>query len=102
VGEPTGTLVRLHKAVEDELVELGFKKEGRPFRPHLTIGRVHRKASQGDRQDLGELIVGSNEGRLGDMTVTSVNVMRSDLRPSGAVYTALAQVPLPGEGHDLL
>jgi 2'-5' RNA ligase len=102
VREPTGTLARLHEAVENELVELGFKKEGRPFRPHLTVGRIHRKASRSDQQDLGELIARSSEGLLGDMTVTLVNVMRSDLRPSGAIYTALAQLPLPGGGHDLL
>lgn len=101
VYEPTGTLARLQQAVEGELVNLDFKREDRAFRPHLTVGRVQRKASRSDQQRLGEVIAGRKEGSLGSMTVTSVNVMRSDLRPTGAVYTALAQMPLPGERHDL-
>ena len=101
VREPTGTLARLEKAVENELAGLGFEPEGRSFKPHLTLGRVQRKVGRSDRERLGELIAESNVGLLGDMTVTSVNVMRSDLRPSGAVYTALAYVPL-GSGQDVL
>ena len=94
VREPTGTLARLQKAVENELAGLGFEPEGRSFKPHLTLGRVQRKASRNDRERLGKLIAEGNVGLLGGMAVTSVNVMRSDLRPSGAVYTALACAPL--------
>jgi 2'-5' RNA ligase len=94
VHEPTGTLTRLHKAVENQLAGIGFKPEGRPFRPHLTLGRVQRRVRQSDRERLGQLIAGSKVGLVGRMQATTVNVMRSDLRPSGAVYTALAQVPL--------
>lgn len=101
VQEPTGTLVRLHEAVESALVELGFEPEDRSFRPHLTLGRVQRKVSRSDLQRLGELIAESDVGLLGSMTVLSVNVMRSDLRPDGAVYTVLAHVPLGSGGHAL-
>jgi 2'-5' RNA ligase len=99
VHEPTGTLARLQKNLEKELAGLGFKPEGRPFQPHLTLGRVQRKASQSDRQSLGELVAGSDLGQLGGMTASTVNVMRSQLRPEGAIYTALAQVPLGENGH---
>lgn len=99
VQEPTGVLARLHKAVENELAGLNFKPEGRPFRPHLTLGRVQRKVSRDDRQRLGELIAGSDVGTLGSMEVSSVNLMRSDLRPGGAVYTALARAFLGGGEH---
>ncbi len=101
VREPTGTLVRLHKAVESALVELGFEPEDRSFKPHLTLGRVQRKVSRSDLQRLGELIAESDVGLLGGMTVLSVNVMRSDLRPDGAVYTVLTHVPLGSGGHAL-
>ncbi|UCC64164.1 MAG: RNA 2',3'-cyclic phosphodiesterase [Anaerolineae bacterium] len=96
VGEPTGTLARLQRAVESALAGLGFEPEGRSFKPHLTLGRVQHRVGQGDRERLGELIAGYEAGRLGDMLVAAVNVMRSDLRPGGAVYTALARVPLQG------
>lgn len=101
VREPTGTLNRLQKAIESALVELDFEPEGRPFTPHLTLGRVQRNAGRSDQQRLGELIAASEVGLLSAMTVSSVHVMRSDLRPSGAVYTVLAQAHLESERHDL-
>ena len=99
VREPVGVLAGLQKAVEQELAGMGFKPENRPFRPHLTLGRVQRKASQSEQKRLGELVAGSDLGPLGGMVVPAVNVMRSQLRPEGAIYTALAHVPLGGEGH---
>lgn len=99
VREPTGSLARLQKAVESELGRLGFAPESRPFRPHLTLGRVQRRVGQDDRQRLGELIASSDAGRLGSMAVSSVDVIRSDLRPGGAVYTTLAHVSLRSESQ---
>ena len=101
VREPTGALVRLQKAVEGALVELGFEPEDRPFRPHLTLGRVQRRVGRSDAQRLGELIAQSDVGLLGRMPVASVNVMRSDLRPDGAVYTVLSRTALGSRDDDL-
>ncbi len=101
VREPTGALNRLQKAVESALVELGFEPEDRPFTPHLTLGRVQRNVGQSDQQRLGELIAASDVGLLSAMTVPSVNVIRSDLRPDGAVYTVLARATLGKGTHAL-
>jgi 2'-5' RNA ligase len=102
VREPSGTLVRLQEAVEGALVELGFEPEGRSFSPHLTLGRVQRNVDWSDRQRLGELIAQSDVGLLGRMSAATVDVMRSDLRPAGAVYIALAHAPLGSGDHALL
>jgi 2'-5' RNA ligase len=99
VREPRGTLLGLQEAIEGALAELGFKPENRPFKPHLTLGRVQRRAGRSEQQRLGELIAHSEVGLLGRMSVTSLNVMRSELRPGGAVYTALARASL-GRGKD--
>ena len=41
--EPQGDgLLECQKAVEDEMAELGFRREGRAYSPHLTIGRVRQ------------------------------------------------------------
>jgi 2'-5' RNA ligase len=40
-----GTLELLQDAIERACVPLGFPVEGRPFRPHITLGRV--KAGEG-------------------------------------------------------
>jgi 2'-5' RNA ligase len=94
--EPTGALRRLRDAVEAQVAPLGFPTEKRPFSPHLTLGRVHRRASASDVQALGETIAASAVGNLDEMGVSEVCYIKSDLRPSGAVYTALSRAPLAG------
>lgn len=96
IQEETGTLAQLQKAIEENVAPLGYPTEKRKFSPHLTIGRVQRRVSSGELRRLGELVGASEIGILGQMEVRSVNLMRSDLRPSGAVYTRLAEVKLKG------
>ncbi len=94
IQEETGILARLQKAIEEHVAPLGYPTEKRKFSPHLTLGRVQRRVSSDDLRRLGELVGTSEIGMLGRMEVRSVNLMRSDLRPSGAVYTRLAEVEL--------
>jgi len=96
IQEETGTLAKLQKAIEENVAPLGYPAEKRKFSPHLTLGRVQKRAGAGDQRRLGELVGASEIGILGQMEVRSVNLMRSDLRPSGAVYTRLAEVELEG------
>ncbi|MDI7277312.1 MAG: RNA 2',3'-cyclic phosphodiesterase, partial [Anaerolineae bacterium] len=49
VEEPTGSLERLYSAVERELERVGFRPEGRPFTPHLTLARVSDHAAHRER-----------------------------------------------------
>jgi len=39
-ADESGTLSRMQLSLEDGLARLGFKKEKRPFSPHLTLGRL--------------------------------------------------------------
>jgi 2'-5' RNA ligase len=94
IQEETGTLAQLKEAIEENVAPLGYPTEKRKFSPHLTLGRVQRRVGAGDQRRLGELVEASEIGILGQMEVRSVNLMRSDLRPSGAVYTRLAKVEL--------
>jgi 2'-5' RNA ligase len=97
VHEETGTLKRLQKAVEDGMEKLGFPPEGREFHAHLTLGRTQQRASSGDMRRLSQLVEETNIGELGQMEARVVSLMRSDLRPTGAVYTQLAAVELEGK-----
>ncbi len=97
VEEPTGTLAALQKAVERALIPLGFTPEKRAFHPHLTLGRTRRQASRDQAQALGTLVSKTSLPLLGQMEVQWVSLMRSDLRPTGAVYTQLATAPLQGK-----
>lgn len=80
-------LVALAKAVEDRLVNAGFPKEDKPFRSHITIGRVKEGRPVGD---LTEAIEGTDSDRLGVQRVESIVVMESVLKPQGPIYTPLS------------
>jgi 2'-5' RNA ligase len=97
VDEPTGTLAALQKAVERAMVPLGFEPEKRAFHPHLTLGRTQRRATRDQAQALGALVTATQVTVLGQMDVDRVNLIRSDLRPTGAVYTPLTAAPLTGK-----
>ncbi|MFQ5636982.1 MAG: RNA 2',3'-cyclic phosphodiesterase [bacterium] len=71
------------------LSDLGFQKERRKFSPHLTIGRI--KAIPG-AEFLGVLSASTFAG--GDFMVEEIAVIKSDLKPGGAVYTPLRKVNL--------
>ena len=92
--EAGGTLARLQKAVEREVAPLGFPTEKRAFSPHLTLGRVQRYASNSEVREVGEVVSSIQLGPVGEMTVEAVSYIKSDLRPSGAVYTTLYEARL--------
>ncbi len=87
-AEPLSTIA---KRIEEELAEQGFEPEGRPFQPHVTLGRLRiprRIESLTAELDL----MGARE--CGGMTCESIVLMRSELLRSGPIYTALETVTL--------
>ncbi len=100
IQELTGILPRLRDAVEDHVAPLGFPTEKRPFSPHLTLGRVHRRACKSEVREIGQVVASSTIGIVGEMTVTSVLYIKSELKPGGAVYTTLSEAALPHPGGD--
>jgi len=86
-------LVSFQKRLETELEKIGFEPENRPFQAHLTLGRV--KSSQG-REELVRRMEKYGEKGFGDLQVKSVILFRSDLKPSGPVYTSLREMKLGG------
>ena len=81
---------QLYSNIESELEREGFPREKRKFSPHLTIGRVR---VPGTGATLAEQLIaqGFEPERF---TATEVIVMRSDLKPTGAIYTPQAVVRL--------
>jgi 2'-5' RNA ligase len=77
--------------VEEACSRLGFEKEARPFRPHLTIGRVRRGSGNLDR--LGERVERVEFKPL-KLVVNRVNLVRSKLSPRGPAYTVLESFAL--------
>ena len=84
-------LTRIQTRVENALEPLGFVREKRGFRPHLTIGRVK------DRRKLQALIDAMAELKIPEFDsfdVTEIILYKSDLRPTGAIYTKLHRMSL--------
>jgi 2'-5' RNA ligase len=84
-------LVDLQKQLEKELEGIGFEREERSFHPHLTLGRV--KSAKG-RDELVGRIEKYSEGEFGDFQVEKVILFKSDLRPTGPIYTPLKEIIL--------
>ena len=81
----------LQKEIETELEKIGFQPEDRPFHPHLTLGRM--KSSRG-KDELVERMEKHKEEGFGDLQVERVILFKSDLKPSGPIYTALRELRL--------
>ncbi len=96
VEEPSGRLASLQQALEGQFERLGYRREGRSFSPHLTLGRVREGASADAVQAVGTCVALEPAVDLGTMPVRAISLFRSDLRPSGAVYTRLAEIVLRG------
>ena len=90
--EPTGWLQSLQASVAAELEAAGFPKEDRPFSPHLTLGRVRDDRTRGElRAD----VVGLSVPSVGQ-SVSAIRVMASELHPTGARYSTVAECALAG------
>ena len=87
--EPREELSALQRAIEAECVALGLPAEDRPFSPHLTLGRVRREAGAEAASFVRTMLEREQTVDLGEMTVESVHLFRSDLRPTGADYRRL-------------
>ncbi len=89
-GEVT-RLSALAKTVEEICANLKFPKEDRPFKAHLTLGRVK---SPGGRGALVKMLENFKDADLGEFKADAVSVMKSELQRSGAVYTEMRRIVL--------
>ena len=96
LGGDLEVLSALQGRVEDEVAQLGFPRERRPFSPHLTLGRVRGDAGSVDTGGLERAASAvSMESEMG-WRVGEVCLIRSTLLPSGARYDRLGVVTLRG------
>ncbi|MFC1590797.1 RNA 2',3'-cyclic phosphodiesterase, partial [Candidatus Omnitrophota bacterium] len=80
------------KILEDTLEVLGFAKEDRPFRTHITLGRVRSPKNKEALKDKVETI--KIEKPL-LQRVNSIILFKSDLTQQGPIYTKIHASPLP-------
>jgi RNA 2',3'-cyclic 3'-phosphodiesterase len=70
----------LQQALDAALIPLGWQPEGKPFSPHLTLGRVKRHHAK-IQLPWGKATVPAS------FAVRDIQLMESQLRPQGPIYT---------------
>ncbi|MCA9774391.1 MAG: RNA 2',3'-cyclic phosphodiesterase [Myxococcales bacterium] len=95
---PNGALAGLVQAVEEGVTRLGYAPEDRPYRPHLTLGRVRPGARAG--QGLEGAARAASGTWSGRWRVETLALYESEPGPKGAVYRALHRAPLTAADAD--
>jgi RNA 2',3'-cyclic 3'-phosphodiesterase len=89
----TDRLIRLAGSIDTALMPLGFPVEPKPYTPHLTLARVKEQS-----RTIGNALADSSMMRdvtsRGTLSVQVVALMKSELRPSGSMYSRLGAVAL--------
>ena len=99
-GGDLDALARLQQVAEDAITALGYPSEQRPFRPHITLGRPRRSVSDAQLSRIGAVVSALAPPSQVGWQVESVDVMQSELHPSGARYTVLGSAPLKSQPHN--
>ena len=91
ISKQVDLLTALQKTLDDKLEAMGFPKEKRPFRGHLTLGRIKSIIDPKTLHDvLKEFTMFESERFFADRII----LYKSDLKPKGAVYTKLIETYL--------
>lgn len=94
VSGDTAPLAGLQHDLGRELQAIGYTPENRPYSPHLTVGRVKDRLPGSQLAELGQALQQLRVGHLARLDITGISLMKSELKPAGAVYTQLAFAPL--------
>jgi RNA 2',3'-cyclic 3'-phosphodiesterase len=86
---PSPPLMALHRDAELALARLGYGREPKPFRPHITVARLRGGARP---PDVERPAAGYDYSSAVD--IETMDLMRSHLNPAGAHYELLLRFRL--------
>jgi RNA 2',3'-cyclic 3'-phosphodiesterase len=92
IQDETGCLRQLQQTLERQLVQVGFSPEDRAFAPHLTLARLKRVSQ---RREFLATLKAHHAAVLGQLDVDHIELLESQLHPSGARYSTVKAVHLP-------
>ncbi len=95
IQDETGRLCQLQQELEARLTQLGFPPDERAFAPHLTLARLKRVSRRGEF--LAQLKA-HRQVVLGQLDVHRLELLESQLHPSGARYSTVKMVLLEQAG----
>jgi len=82
----TETMLNLQMCVDKALATIGFAEEDRPFQGHLTLGRIKKTQSTKEMEKWLSL---HQSFQGGQFPVDHISLFKSNLTPTGAIYTLL-------------
>ncbi len=82
-------LIKIAGALDNELTKLGFKREKRGFRPHLTVARV--KGPKGKNR-LRQVLKDYKGEFFGSQNMECIRLKKSVLSREGPTYTTVKEV----------
>jgi RNA 2',3'-cyclic 3'-phosphodiesterase len=88
------TLEALQRGIDSASRRLGYESEERGFSPHLTIGRVKQTVTATEQQAIRRALEETRIDLLGTARVDSIHLYKSDLKPTGSIYTRLFSAQL--------
>ena len=97
VEDPTESLSQLHSALGLKLQQLGLPVDRKPFRPHVTLGRISSKLRGAQRREAAsalQRIVATRIISVAADSIDQIHWYQSVQQPGGNVYTPLATWPL--------
>ncbi len=89
--EAPQSLYDLREVICEALKEEGLYRDEKPFRPHLTLGRMKYIAK---KNVLADILKSSDSHDLSPQTVNELILYESILKPDGPVYSPLRKVRL--------
>src|SRR5713226_4036260 len=90
VNDGWSQIEQIYEQVEKLLSGLGFRREHRPFSPHITIARVR---SGRKRDEVASFLQRLTEESFGTITVDKIRLKQSILSSSGPKYSTLLEIP---------
>ncbi len=85
------TMALLKKAIDNEMVKLGFEPDNREFKPHLTIGRI-KFIKHKDR--LKNLVLENEDKFFDRLRISELIYFESVLHPQGPEYIPIEKYKL--------
>lgn len=83
-------LRELNQVLENECANLGFKREKRSFKAHLTIARLRERANELVKTHLKQ-----NFQPI-EFEVSELIIYQSELRPTGSIYSVISKQKFTG------
>lgn len=88
VNRGSKQVIQLAESVEKAMTKLGFSEERHSFTPHLTLGRIKQRVNL---EDIETKLEKYDKPNIPIVQVDRLGLIKSELRPKGAVYTTLQE-----------